>query len=319
MTEHAHGRHAPHGHGHAHDHHDHHDHSVGDAPFWALGTALGITAVVFFAELIGGWLSGSMALMADAMHMLSDATGLIIALVAVSLGRRPVSQYATFGYRRAEVLAAAVNAVTVALISVWIVVEAVQRIGRPEPIDTRTMIIVAVIGLVANAASAAALQAQRKQSINIEGAFLHVLVDLLGSVAVIIAGVVIAVTGFTGADLVASLIIAGLVLPRAWGLLKTSISVLLERVPDGVDPEAVGDELVALEGVDAIHDLHLWSAGGTDVLCTVHLITTADHGVLLDRAQGRLRELGIEHATIQIEGPGHYEHEVYCAPRDGGV
>ena len=103
-------------------------------------------------------------------------------------------------------------------------------------------------------------------------------------------------------------------LPRAWGLLKASISVLLERVPAGIDPVNVGNALVALDGVDAIHDLHLWSAGGRDVLCTVHLITRADHGQLLDRAQGRLQELGIEHATIQIEGPGHFEHEVYCAP-----
>ena len=306
MTEHSHG----HGHGHSHSH----DHNVSDAPLWALGTALAITGVVFFAELIGGWLSGSMALMADAMHMLSDATGLIIALVAVAVGRKPVSRYATFGYRRAEVLAAAFNAVMVAAISVWIVVEAVQRIGSPEEVQTRAMIIVAVIGLVANAVSALVLKSQRKQSVNIEGAFLHVMVDLLGSVAVIVAGVVIAVTGFTGADVVASLIIAGLVLPRAWGLLKASISVLLERVPAGIDPVNVGNALVALDGVEAIHDLHLWSAGGSDVLCTVHLITRADHGQLLDRAQGRLRELGIEHATIQIEGPGHFEHEVYCAP-----
>lgn len=276
---------------------------------------MAITGVVFFAELIGGWLSGSMALMADAMHMLSDATGLIIALVAVAVGRKPVSRYATFGYRRAEVLAAAFNAVMVAAISVWIVVEAVQRIGSPEEVQTRAMIIVAVVGLIANVVSALVLQSQREHSVNIEGAFLHVMVDLLGSVAVIAAGVVIAVTGFTGADVVASLIIAGLVLPRAWGLLKASISVLLERVPAGIDPVNVGNALVALDGVDAIHDLHLWSAGGRDVLCTVHLITRADHGQLLDRAQGRLRELGIEHATIQIEGPGHFEHEVYCAPR----
>lgn len=299
-----------HSHGHSHSH----DHNVSDAPLWALGTALAITGVVFFAELIGGWLSGSMALMADAMHMLSDATGLIIALVAVAVGRKPVSRYATFGYRRAEVLAAAFNAVMVAAISVWIVVEAVQRIGSPEEVQTRAMIIVAVVGLIANVVSALVLQSQREHSVNIEGAFLHVMVDLLGSVAVIAAGVVIAVTGFTGADVVASLIIAGLVLPRAWGLLKASISVLLERVPAGIDPVNVGNALVALDGVDAIHDLHLWSAGGRDVLCTVHLITRADHGQLLDRAQGRLRELGIEHATIQIEGPGHFEHEVYCAP-----
>lgn len=310
MTEQSHGQ----GHGQGHGHSHSHDHNVNDAPLWALGTALAITGVVFFAELIGGWLSGSMALMADAMHMLSDATGLIIALVAVAVGRKPVSRYATFGYRRAEVLAAAVNAATVAVISVWIVVEAVQRIGSPEEVQTRAMIIVAVIGLVANAVSALVLKSQRKQSVNIEGAFLHVMVDLLGSVAVIVAGVVIAVTGFTGADVVASLVIAGLVLPRAWGLLKASISVLLERVPEGIDPDDVGDALVALEGVEAIHDLHLWSSGGSDVLCTVHLITRADHGQLLDRAQGRLRELGIEHATIQIEGPGHFEHEVYCAP-----
>lgn len=301
---------------HSHHHHDHgQPHGAGNAPLWALSVALGITTVVFFAELAGGWLSGSMALMADAMHMLSDATGLIIALVALVLGRKPVSRYATFGYRRAEVLAAAVNAVTVAVISVWIVVEAVQRIGQPESIDTRTMMVVAVIGLVANGASAAVLQSQRTQSVNIEGAFLHVLVDMLGSVAVIVAGIVIIFTGFTGADVVASLIIAGLVLPRVWGLLRASISVLLERVPPGVDPAEVGEKLVALEGVDAIHDLHLWSVGGTDVLCTVHLITTGDHGVLLDRAQARLRELGIEHATIQIEDPGHFTHEVYCAPR----
>ena len=308
MTERSHG----HGHGHGHSHS--HDHNVSDAPLWALGTALAITGVVFFAELIGGWLSGSMALMADAMHMLSDATGLIIALVAVAVGRKPVSRYATFGYRRAEVLAAAFNAVMVAAISVWIVVEAVQRIGSPEEVQTRAMIIVAVVGLIANVVSALVLQSQREHSVNIEGAFLHVMVDLLGSVAVIVAGVVIAVTGFTGADVVASLIIAGLVLPRAWGLLKASISVLLERVPAGIDPVNVGNALVALDGVDAIHDLHLWSAGGRDVLCTVHLITRADHGQLLDRAQERLRELGIEHATIQIEGPGHFEHEVYCAP-----
>ena len=308
MTERSHG----HGHGHGHSHS--HDHNVSDAPLWALGTALAITGVVFFAELIGGWLSGSMALMADAMHMLSDATGLIIALVAVAVGRKPVSRYATFGYRRAEVLAAAFNAVMVAAISVWIVVEAVQRIGSPEEVQTRAMIIVAVVGLIANVVSALVLQSQREHSVNIEGAFLHVMVDLLGSVAVIVAGVVIAVTGFTGADVVASLINAGLVLPRAWGLLKASISVLLERVPAGIDPVNVGNALVALDGVDAIHDLHLWSAGGRDVLCTVHLITRADHGQLLDRAQERLRELGIEHATIQIEGPGHFEHEVYCAP-----
>lgn len=299
-------------HNHGHGHHSH-DHS---APLWALATALGITGVVFFAELVGGWLSGSMALLADAMHMLSDATGLIIALIAVLFGRRSVSQYATFGYRRVEVLAAAVNAVTVVLISVWIVVEAVRRLGSGEEIATGPMIAVAVVGLIANAVSAWVLHSQREHSINVEGAYLHVLVDLLGSIAVIAAGLVIAFTGFQAADVIASLIIAGMVLPRAWALLKTSTSVLLERVPAHIDPGEVGESLLALEGVEAIHDLHLWSMSGNNVLCTVHLITRGAHGPLLDRAQARLREFGIDHATIQIEGPEHYEHETFCAPHE---
>lgn len=283
---------------------------------WALAVALGITGVVFFAELVGGWLSGSMALLADAMHMLSDATGLIIALIAVIIGRRKVSIYATFGYRRVEVLAAALNAVTVVLISIWIVVEAVVRLGSGEEVHTTTMIAVAFVGLVANICSAAVLNSQRKQSINVEGAFLHVMVDLLGSVAVICAGLVIAFTGFQAADVIASLLIAGMVLPRAWGLLKTSISVLLERVPAHIDPAEVETALLSLEGVDGIHDLHLWSMSGNNVLCTVHLITRGDHGVLLDRAQARMNGFGIHHATIQIEGPEHSAHEVFCAPHE---
>lgn len=293
-----------------------HNHDHSHTPARSLGVALGITGTVFFAELIGGWLSGSMALMADAAHMLSDATGLILALIAVLIGKREASEYATFGYRRVEVLAAAVNAVTVVLISIWIVYEAVTRLGSGTEINTRTMIVIAVIGLIANAASAAVLHGEREHSMNVEGAFLHVLVDMLGSVAVVVAGIVIATTGFQAADVIASLIIAGMVIPRAWGLLRTSTSVLLERVPAGVEPARITDALLALDGVDAIHDLHLWSASGTDVLCSVHLITEDDHGPLLDAAQARLRSLGITHATIQIESPGHTEHEVFCAPHD---
>ena len=141
---------------------------------------------------------------------------------------------------------------------------------------------------------------------------------MAGSVAVIVAGIVIATTGFQAADVIASLIIAGMVLPRAWGLLKTSTSILLERVPEGFDPDVVADELLTLEGVEGIHDLHLWSMSGNNVLCTVHLITRADHGILLDRAQAKLAELGVGHATIQIEAPGHVNHEVVCAPEEAG-
>ena len=296
-----------HGHVHAHAH-------EGDASVRSLTVALAITGLVFIAELVGGWLSGSMALLADAMHMLSDATGMIIALVAVLIGKREVSRYATFGYRRAEVLAAAINAVTVGLISIWIVYAAISRLANETEIASGTMMGVAFIGLVANVASALVLHRQRGESINVEGAYLHVLVDLAGSVAVIVAGAVIALTGFQAADVIASLVIAGMVLPRAWGLLKSSTSVLLERVPEGIDPDAVGDELLALDGVEGIHDLHLWSMSGNNVLCTVHVMTRGDNGILLDRAQAKLADIGIDHATIQIEHPDHAEHEIFCGP-----
>ena len=302
-----------HSHEHAHAHDHDHDH-VGDAPLHALLIALGVTSVVFFAELIGGWLTGSMALMADAMHMLSDAAGLIIAVIAVVIGKRAASVNATYGYRRVEVLAAAVNALTVLLISIWIVVQAIRRISTPTEIDTGPMMVIAVIGLVANAISAWVLHSQRENSVNVEGAFLHVLVDMLGSVAVLVAGTVIALTGSQLPDVIASFLIAALVLPRAWSLLRHSLQVLLEQVPPGFDVESVEPALRAIDGVVDIHDLHLWSLDGVSVLATVHVVKHPGQKAsrILDSAQKVLRELGIEHSTIQVELPEHRGHENVC-------
>lgn len=296
--------------------HEHHDHDHSSTPLRALLIALSITGTVFFAELIGGWLAGSMALMADAMHMLSDAAGLIIAVLAVLVGRRQASAQATYGYRRVEVLAALVNAVTVLVISVWIVVEAVRRLQSPAEVQGKTMLIIAVIGLVANALSAWVLNRHRESSINVEGAFLHVLVDMLGSVAVIVASIVVLTTGFVAADVIASLVIAAMVLPRTWQLMRLSASVLLEQVPAGFDASAIEPALRQVEGVADIHDLHLWSLDGVSVLTTVHIVRdgTVDTGPLLDAAQHALRELGIEHSTIQIEHPEHESHETVCGP-----
>ena len=297
-------------------HHGHsHGHSHGqDAPLRAIVTALGITAVVFVAELIGGWLTGSLALLADAMHMLSDAAGLIIAVVAVLIGRKSASDHATYGYRRVEVLAALVNAVAVIAISVWIVLAAVARLRNPEPVDVGPMMGVALLGLIANAVSAWVLARNREGSINVQGAYLHVLVDMLGSVAVLAAGAVIALTGYAWADIVASLIIAALVLPRAWQLMLRSARVMLEHVPGGFDTAEVDPVLRAVDGVVDTHDLHLWSIDGVNVSATVHIVTAAgaDEHVVLDDAQAALRGLGVEHATIQIEPPGHASHEKVC-------
>lgn len=296
-----------------HDHAHHHGHG-GTAPRRALTAALTITGVVFVAEAVGGVLSGSMALLADAMHMLSDAAGLIISLVAIVVGQKAASATATFGYRRAEVLAALINAVTVLAISVWIVVEAVRRWRDPQPVDTGPMMAIALIGLAANVASAWVLSRHREGSINVQGAYLHVLVDMFGSVAVLVAGAVIALTGFTGADVIASLGIAALVLPRAWQLMVRSARVMLEHVPAGFDTEEVERALRGVEGAAATHDLHLWSLDGVHVIATVHVVAApgVDRDHLLDRVQAALAGLGVEHATVQIEPPEHIAHENVC-------
>lgn len=296
-----------------HDH-AHHDHAQQGTPLRALAIALAITGTVFVAEVVGGLLSGSMALLADAMHMLSDAAGLIISLVAILVGKKAASATATFGYRRAEVLAALLNAVGVLCISVWIVVEAVRRVRDPQPVDVGPMMVIAVIGLVANALSAWVLARHRDGSINVQGAYLHVLVDMLGSVAVLAAGAVIAATGFTGADVIASLIIAALVLPRAWQLMIRSTRVMLEHVPAGFDTAEVERALRRVDGAAGTHDLHLWSLDGVNVLATVHVVAApgVDRDQLLDRVQAALAELGVEHATVQVEPPEHISHEKVC-------
>lgn len=297
------------GHGHSHGHS--HSHAPTDAPLRALLIVLGVTGTVFFAELIGGLITGSVALLADAMHMLSDAAGLIIAVVAIFIGRRSATAQATFGYRRVEVLAALVNAVTVLGISAWIVVEAFQRLSEPVEIMAGPMMIVAVIGLLANIISAWILNRQREHSVNVQGAFLHVLADMLGSVAVLVAGGVIILTGWQYADVIASLVIAALVLPRAWQLMMQALRILLEQAPPGYQPAEVDALLRQVDGVLDVHDLHLWSLDGTSALASVHLVVPEgrDPAAVLCAAQATLQERGIAHATIQVERASHADHE----------
>lgn len=290
--------------------HVHAPHSPG-----ALVAVLGLTAVIFVAELVAGLVSGSLALLSDAMHMLSDSTGLILALAAMLIARRGRTRQATYGYRRVEVLAAAINAIAVAAICIYIVVGAIRRFGSTEEIDVPVMLTVAVVGLVANGISAVILVRRQQESLNLRGAYLHVLTDLLGSIAVIVAGVIIWLTGFNAADTIASFLIAALVLPRSLGLLSKSVNVLLERAPESVDPAEVERTLAGLGGVVAVHDLHLWSTDGTDALCTCHLVVEQENYAgcaILDTAQEALTELGVTHATIQLELPGHAGHERVC-------
>lgn len=298
-------------------HHDH-GHNHGHAPagsLKALLTVFTLTATIFLAQLLGGLVSGSLALLSDAMHMLSDSTGLLIALVAILIGRRDATHRSTYGYRRVEVLAAMINAAVVAGVSVWIVISALRRLGGHHPIDTGLMLAVAVVGLIANAISALILVRRQHESLNMRGAYLHVLSDLLGSVAVIIAGLIIHVTGWLPADTIASLIIAALVLPRALRLLSDTLSVLLEQAPRGVDTRAVESALQAVPGVLTTHDLHVWSTDGTEPLATCHLvIEEGDRSPcdILHDAQEALQGFGITHSTLQLERVDHSTHEDIC-------
>ncbi|MFH0412901.1 cation diffusion facilitator family transporter [Corynebacterium sp. L4756] len=301
-----------HSHGGNNGHSHSHDHGYVNTPLKALAIASTVTGVIFFAELIGGLVSGSLALLSDAMHMLSDAAGLIIALIAAIVGRKSATNKATYGYRRVEVLAALFNAIAVTLVVVFIVVQAIRRLGSDYEIDTGMMLVVAFVGLIANAISAWVLSRQQGENLNVRGAFLHVMADLMGSVAVIIAGLIIRFTGFTFADTIASLLIVAFVLPRALGLLWTTIEVLLERVPRDVDLIDIEQALNSLPDVSKVHDLHVWSTDGIEKLATAHLVVEEHDYRILDQAQEALREFGIEHSTIQLEHPNHVAHEEFC-------
>lgn len=301
------------GHGHAHDH--------------GIGTATGrhrrrlvavlvVSAAVFVLQVIGGLVSGSLALLADAGHVLTDSTGLVIALIAASLASRPATPSRTFGLQRVEILAALTNGLLLVGIAVWVLIQAVQRWSTPEQVDSGLMLGVAVVGAVANTVGLLILRGGKDESLNLRGAYLEVLGDLIGSVAVIVAAIVIAVTGWVRADAVASLAIVVLILPRAWSLLRDVVDVLLEAAPKGVDLAAVREHIQTLPGVVDVHDLHAWTITSGVPVLSAHVVV--DDACLADGRSGEvLDRLGeclghhfdVEHCTFQLEPVGHAAHE----------
>lgn len=280
-------------------------------------TALLITLTVMVAEVIGGLISGSLALLADAAHMLTDAAGVGLALLAAWFASRPATPERTFGYQRSEVLAAVVNALLLFGVAGFVLVEAVRRFTSPPPeVATGLMLGVAVVGLVANTISLLVLRGGQQESLNVRGAYLEVLGDLLGSAAVIVAAIVIALTGYTQADPIASALIGLMILPRTWGLLREAVDVLLEATPRGVDLTQVRQHLLDTPGVIDVHDLHAWTITSGLPVLSVHVVVAQD--VLADGGGGRvLDSLGVclaghfdvEHCTFQLEEPTHQGHE----------
>ena len=289
--------------GNEHDH-DHGDHGVSRvAEAKRLKWVLAITAIFMVAEVVGGLLSSSLALLADAGHMLTDVAARALSLFAMSLARRPASTKNTFGYVRFEILAALINGATLLLIAGLIVVEALQRLRAPVAIDGVVMLTVATVGLVVNIVGAALLHSHAHHNLNVRGAYLHVLGDLLGSVGTIIAGVIILTTGWAPADPVISIVIALLIVFSAWKLVRESAEILLEAVPPHIDMDAVLTELRSVEGLDEVHDVHVWTLTSGFVALSAHGVIDdpAQHTRILDDVRERMAEHGIAHVTFQIE------------------
>jgi cobalt-zinc-cadmium efflux system protein len=271
-----------------------------------LAIAFGLTAACMVAELVGGLVTGSLALLSDAAHMFTDAAALAIALAAAHLSRRPADTRRTFGYHRFEVLAAALNAVLLLLASCYILVEAVLRAITPEPVESSTMLLVAVLGLVTNLVGMWLLHAGRHENLNLRGAYLEVWSDMLGSIGVIAGALVIRATGWLWVDPLVAALIGLWVLPRAWQLLHASAHVLLEGTPEGIELDEVEQALLAAPGVAGVHDLHVWSLGSSTISLSAHVVMREDAAaepdglleVLRARMSGRF---GIHHCTIQLE------------------
>jgi cobalt-zinc-cadmium efflux system protein len=270
-----------------------------------LWAALALTAAFAVVEAIGGWLAGSLALISDAGHMVTDAASFVVALIAAAVTLRPPSQRASYGYARAEVIAAFVNALAMLALIAWIVVEAVRRLLTPAPVAGTTVMMVAAMGLVVNLV-VAWLLSRHAHGINARAALLHVFGDLLGSVAAFVAGAVIHRTGWMPIDPILSLVVAMLILRATLALLKESAGVLMERVPAHLSYEAVGHALAALPGVTGVHDLHVWQLSAERVALSAHMMLAdgMDWPRVLAAARRMLaRDFAIDHVTLQPAWP----------------
>lgn len=275
-----------------------------------LTLTLALAASYMVAEVIGGWLSGSLALLADAGHMLSDVAALALALFALWVAQRPADTRRTFGHTRAEILAALAQGAALLLVAFLVVSEALERLAEPSEVAAPLMLAVATGGLVINVAGLFILEGGRGQSLNVRGAWLHVLSDALGSAGAIAAGAAIWLWDVAWADPVASLVIAVLIVLSAWHLLRDAIDVLMETAPAHLDVEEIRSALREVDGIEGVHDLHVWSIGSGEISLSAHAVSTSEEpaAALLTRLHDVLLErFGIDHTTIQIEPPGFNE------------
>jgi len=300
---------------HAHGHS--HNHGAG-ASRGRLLIALCLSVTVLVAEIITALLTGSLALLADAGHMLTDVVGLVMALVAAHLSTRPATDRSTWGMRRAEVIGAALQAGMLAVVGVLVAFKAVHNLVEPPQVEASGMLVMGVIGLVANVIALLVLAGGHGDNLNMRAAFLEVLNDALGSVGVIIAAVIVAYTGWTRADAAVSLVIAALILPRAASLLRSAGHVLMGFTPKELDLAQVRTHMLGVDHVEEVHDLHAWTVASGMPVRTAHVVVRDEclrdghTEEILDRLQGCVAEhfpVRIQHATLQIEPVSHLDHE----------
>lgn len=287
--------------------HDDHRHVRGlvvrETQAGRLKWVLGLTAAFMVAEVVGGVVAGSLALLADAGHMLTDVGALGLSLFAMRMAQRPANAEKTYGYVRLEILAALVNGAALVAITGLIVHEAWARLQAPTHVRGGVMLVIAVVGMVVNTVGALLLHGHAHGNLNLRGAYLHVLGDLLGSVGAIVAGLVILLTGWTPADPIVSLVIALLILHSAWKLVREATEVLLEAAPAHMDVGDVVEELRSIRGLDQVHDVHVWTLTSGFVALSGHGVidSPTEHMRVLDEIQARMRARGIGHVTFQLE------------------
>ena len=298
------------GEGHAHDH-------TAGANSKMLTLALVLTATFLVAEVVGGIVYNSLALLSDAAHMMTDVAALAIALLAIKVGNRPADERRTFGYRRLEILAATFNAMLLFVVAIYVFVEAIGRFREPQQVESTGMMIIAVLGLIVNLISMRLLASGRDASFNVKGAYLEVWADMLGSVGVVAGALAIKFTGWTWVDPLVAVAIGVWVLPRTWILLRDTTNVLLEGVPSGMSLNEIRKAIKDVPGIVDVHDVHLWSTSNDQISFTSHIsVKDGENQAVARRAVETMlsEKFGIVHSTIQVEAEGeqHAGHEFHA-------
>lgn len=293
----------------------HHDHSHAHGK--ALHLALWVAVVFMLIEVIGGWLANSLALISDALHMFTDVGALFLGLIVVKISRRPSNYRMSYGYQRAEILGALASAASLWALCGMLVYEAILRFIHPEEVQGPIVFVIASIGLIANLAMMRILYSSQGHNLNVRAAYLHVVGDLLGSLGVIASGIILWFTQWNPIDPIITILFAVAILFGSGRVIKQTVSILMESAPEGIDPEEIQKEILAIPTVKEVHDLHVWSASSKKAILSVHIIALDTHKVLQETHRRIEEKYGIQHMTVQVEDPSQFEsHYCYDCQKD---